>query len=95
MSCVIVMTALHYVATLLLGFHNLHLDPLWLPAALLSLGFFYLHTASMMLSFMGFEAGDWLLISVPPALHIAASLLVSSLSLFLCLCICSMKLALA
>ncbi len=37
----------------------------------------------MMLSFMGFEAGDWLLIAVPPALHVAASLLVSSLGLFL------------
>lgn len=44
-------------------------------SALLSLGFFYLHTASMMLSFTGFEAGDWLLIAVPPALHVTASLL--------------------
>ena len=77
------MTALHCLATMLLGYHNLQLDSLRLLAALLSLGFFYLHTASMMLSFMGFEAGDWLLIAVPPALHVAASLLVSSLGLFL------------
>ena len=81
MSCAVVMTALHYLATLLLDFHNLQLDTPCLLAALLSLGFFYLHTASMMLSFMGFEAGDWLLIAVPPALHVTASLLVSSLSL--------------
>ncbi|DBB12554.1 TPA: hypothetical protein ACH3X3_005349 [Trebouxia sp. C0006] len=47
----------------------------FLASALLSLGFFFLHTASMMLSFMGLEAGDWLLIAAPPALHVAASLL--------------------
>ena len=84
MNCIIVPKALHYLATLLLGFHNLQLEPLCILAALLSLGFFYLHTASMMLSCMGFEAGDWSLIAVPPTLHAAVSLLVSSLSLFLC-----------
>jgi len=95
MDCVAVMTPLHYLATLLLGCHNLQLDPPCLLAALLSLGFFFLHTASMMLSFMGLEAGDWLLIAAPPALHVAASLLVSSLSLFLCNWLCSMNFALA
>lgn len=74
MSCVAVMTALHCLDTLLLGCLNL---TACLLAALLSLGFFFLHTASMMLSFMGLEAGDWLLIAAPPALHVAASLLVS------------------
>ncbi len=83
------------LTTLLLGSHNSQLDPPCLLAALLSLGFFSLHTASMMLSFMGLEAGDWLLIAAPPALHVAASLLVSSISLFLCNWLCSMNLALA
>lgn len=46
-------------------------------AALLSLGFFLLHTASMVVSFLGFATQDWVLIAVPPSVHFAASLLVS------------------
>lgn len=47
----------------------------FLVSAFLSLGFFLLHTASMVVSFEGFAAGNWLLIAVSPTLHFVASLL--------------------
>lgn len=46
-------------------------------AALLLLGFFLLHTASMVVSFEGLAAGHALYIATPPALHLVTSLLVS------------------
>ena len=46
-------------------------------AALLALGFFLLHTASMVIAFEGWGNGSNTLKAIPPALHLAVSLLVS------------------
>ncbi|KAL3137650.1 hypothetical protein ABBQ38_004926 [Trebouxia sp. C0009 RCD-2024] len=47
----------------------------FLVSALLLLGFFLLHTASMVVSFEGLAAGHALYIATPPALHLVTSLL--------------------
>ena len=51
-------------------------------AAMLSLGFFFLHTASMVISFEGLAAGHALHIALPPAFHLITSLLVSACLLY-------------
>lgn len=47
-------------------------------AALLALGYFFLHTASMVIAFEGWSSSNTSFIALPPFAHLVLSLLVSS-----------------
>ena len=63
-------------------------------AALLSLGFFFLHAASMVIYFKGLTAGHLLQVAMPSALHLLTSLLVRVIAFLTCMmCMSSLKIS--